>query len=147
MSLKPWQRYPIAVVNLGVENDNYWLAEIPQLDGCKAYGRTAQEALEALGGVAEAFLDLATADNKALPMPLTSVPRGRYSGRFVVRVSPSLHKSLAMRAKAEGVSLNHLCCELLAAGIGDRSVVQTPAGDCTKPVPERATRNQGPTSP
>ncbi|MDP2873100.1 MAG: toxin-antitoxin system HicB family antitoxin [Bacillota bacterium] len=43
---------------------------------------------------------------------------GEYSGRFVVRVTPSLHKALARRARAEGVSLNHLCGELLAQGIG-----------------------------
>jgi antitoxin HicB len=123
MTLKPWERYEVRVRNLGPENDYYWMAEIPQLDGCKAYGQTQETAMEALQGVAEGFVEIAEEDGDPLPAPLSEVPR-QYSGRFVVRVTSSLHKALAERAKVEGVSLNHLSYELLAAGIGERRALR-----------------------
>lgn len=45
------------------------------------------------------------------------VPLGMrdYSGKFNVRTSPSLHRTLAIRAKAEGVSLNTLINQKLAS--------------------------------
>jgi antitoxin HicB len=43
-----------------------------------------------------------------------------YSGRWNMRVPKSLHRRLAERAKAEGVSLNTLAVTLLAEGLGRR---------------------------
>jgi antitoxin HicB len=44
-----------------------------------------------------------------------------YSGRWNMRVPRSLHRRLAERAKAEGVSLNTLALTLLAEGLGRRA--------------------------
>ncbi len=40
-----------------------------------------------------------------------------YSGRFVVRINPELHKSIAIEAKAEGKSLNALVNEILSKSV------------------------------
>ena len=40
-----------------------------------------------------------------------------YSGRFVVRTNPELHKSIAIEAKAEGKSLNALVNEILTESL------------------------------
>jgi len=40
-----------------------------------------------------------------------------YSGKFVVRTSPELHKSIAIEAKAEGKSLNALVNEILSKSV------------------------------
>ncbi len=40
-----------------------------------------------------------------------------YSGRFVVRTNPELHKSIAIEAKAEGKSLNALVNEILSESV------------------------------
>lgn len=119
MHTKPWERYEVALRKLGPDNDNLWLAHIPQLDGCRAYGQTPEAAMDELDAVATMYVEVAEEDGEALPLPLSDVPR-EFSGRFVVRVTSSLHKALSDRAKAEGVSLNHLCYELLAMGIGER---------------------------
>ena len=37
-----------------------------------------------------------------------------YSGKFVVRITPTLHKKLAEGAKKHGVSMNHYTSELLS---------------------------------
>ena len=41
-------------------------------------------------------------------------PDKPYSGRFVVRVEPELHKSLAIEARKKGISINSLVSEALS---------------------------------
>ena len=40
-----------------------------------------------------------------------------YSGRFMVRVPPEIHRALAIRAAEEGVSLNRLVSAKLASSV------------------------------
>lgn len=51
-----------------------------------------------------------------------------YSGRFVVRLSPDLHRGLSRVAREQGQSLNRLCVEYLQRG------VQRPQAALWKPV-------------
>jgi predicted HicB family RNase H-like nuclease len=44
-------------------------------------------------------------------------PHRRFSGRFNLRISPELHEQLALRAEAEGKSLNALAQEALSQRI------------------------------
>ena len=37
-----------------------------------------------------------------------------YNGKFVVRMTPELHKELVIRSKEQGVSLNHLVTESIS---------------------------------
>lgn len=46
-----------------------------------------------------------------VPQPLASRP---YSGRFLVRIPPEVHRELAMEAAEAGVSLNRLASARLA---------------------------------
>ncbi|HPW19123.1 MAG TPA: toxin-antitoxin system HicB family antitoxin, partial [Candidatus Aminicenantes bacterium] len=54
--------------------------------------------------VKEAVIDMRN-NNETPPAPISSRP---YSGKFVVRVPPEVHRELAMKAAEEGVSLNRL---------------------------------------
>lgn len=45
------------------------------------------------------------AEKEALPEPIS---RRRYSGKFMVRVPPEVHRRLALQAAEEDVSLNRL---------------------------------------
>jgi predicted HicB family RNase H-like nuclease len=51
------------------------------------------------------------ADGEPVPQPLAS---RRYSGKFVVRVPPEVHRQLALEAAESGVSLNRLVSSKLA---------------------------------
>jgi predicted HicB family RNase H-like nuclease len=42
-------------------------------------------------------------------------PEKPYSGRFMVRIDPTMHRELASRAEIEGISLNGLVEKLLAS--------------------------------
>jgi predicted HicB family RNase H-like nuclease len=46
-------------------------------------------------------------------------PEKPYSGKFVVRVEPELHKRLAIEARKRGVSINALVGETLSKTIGE----------------------------
>jgi antitoxin HicB len=54
------------------------------------------------------------------PIPTPATPDA-YSGKWVLRTPRSLHRSLAERAKHEGVSLNMLAVALLAEALGHRA--------------------------
>ena len=61
--------------------------------------------------VAEAVADM-EASGEAVPQALAEK---RYGGEFRVRMPPQLHRSLALAAAEEGVSLNRLASAKLAA--------------------------------
>lgn len=60
--------------------------------------------------VSEVVEDM-TESGEEIPAPLGT---RNYSGKFNVRTSPSLHRSLAIQAKAEGISLSTLINQKLA---------------------------------
>ncbi len=59
--------------------------------------------------VAEVVADL-EANGELVPEPLATK---QYSGKFVVRVPPELHRRLALEAAEAGVSLNRIASEKL----------------------------------
>jgi antitoxin HicB len=69
---------------------------------------------------ARSWIETAKAHGDPIPAP-SRARRSGYSGRWVLRTSKSMHKRLAERAKAEGVSLNMLAVTLLAQGLGERN--------------------------
>mgnify|MGYP001592657012 CR=1 FL=1 len=77
-------------------------AEFPSLSWL---ARTPESALQGIRkAVEEAVIDMRN-NNETPPAPIS----GRaYSGKFIVRVPPDVHRELAMKAPEEGVSLNRL---------------------------------------
>ncbi len=61
--------------------------------------------------VANAISDMKR-NGEAIPVPVTSK---RYSGKFIVRVPPEVHRRLALEAAESGVSLNRLASARLSA--------------------------------
>jgi predicted HicB family RNase H-like nuclease len=69
---------------------------------------------EALGGiraiVAEVVTDLQSS-GESVPEPLATK---QFSGRFMVRIPPTLHRQLAIEAAEAGISLNRLASARLS---------------------------------
>jgi antitoxin HicB len=99
-------------VALQYDPDGYWIAEHPELPGCKADGETAQEALSSLDVSRELWIESRLATGLEVPEPQEAP---QYSGRFVLRIPKSMHRELANEAEAEGVSLNSLVSNVLAS--------------------------------
>ena len=103
--------YAIRIEPLPHDEGGGFLVTVPDLPGCVADGETIDAAI---AEAHDAFKEWAAAiqqDKGALPAPKT------YSGQFVQRIPKSLHRRLAARAAAEGVSLNQLAATYLAHGL------------------------------
>ena len=83
-------------------------AEFPSLSWLESTQEEAFAGVRAL--VAEVVEDM-LGNGETPPEPMAD---RAYSGRFVVRVPPELHRALAIRAAEEGVSLNRLVSARLA---------------------------------
>lgn len=83
-------------------------AEFPSLSWL---ARTPEAALKGIRNlVAEVVQDM-NSSGETLPEPIAS---RSYSGRFVVRVPPEVHRKLALQAAESGVSLNRIASAKLS---------------------------------
>ena len=77
-------------------------AEFPSLSWLE---KTPEKALSGIRKLVKECVDDLKASNEAIPEPLATK---NYSGKFMVRVPPETHRSLAIQAAEAGVSLNRL---------------------------------------
>ncbi len=85
------------------EEDEAYIAFVPELPGLSAFGSSAEEAARELSLAKEAYLEVLIEDEEEIPEPETLKP---FSGQTRVRLPKSLHASLANQARQQGVSLN-----------------------------------------
>jgi len=94
------------------EDDNQLVglcAEFPSL----SYLASTQE--KAIQGILKVVADVVKdmeANDESVPEPIYS---RRYSGKFVVRVPPEVHRRLALEAAEEEISLNRLVSAKLSS--------------------------------
>lgn len=107
--------YPFEVRPLtGAEGGGY-LISFPDFAECISDGESIEEALENGRDALKATIAALKAKNLPVPSPGSG---GVASGKFVARVPKTVHAQLALRAKAEGVSLNALVLTFIAQGLG-----------------------------
>src|SRR5271157_1509980 len=100
-------KYPIEIL----EDDDAYVASIPDLPGCVAYGNTIEQAMESLRIVKKLWIEGRLEAGLAVPEP---AELEEYSGKFVLRISRGLHKSLQREARRQGISLNQYAAQILA---------------------------------
>jgi predicted HicB family RNase H-like nuclease len=83
-------------------------SEFPSLSWLAASPEEALKGIREL--VATAIADMQKQD-EAIPAPIASKA---YSGKFVVRVPPEVHRKLAMEAAEAGISLNRIASAKLS---------------------------------
>ena len=94
------------------EDDNEYVglcAEFPSLSWLAGSPEAALKGIRKL--VADVVKDM-TDNGETVPEPIAC---RRYSGKFMVRVPPDVHRDLAIQAAESGVSLNRLASSKLAA--------------------------------
>ena len=69
-----------------------------------------EAALTGIRGVVADVVKDVKANSETPPEPLSSK---RFSGKFMVRIPPELHRKLAIEAQEEGISLNRLASDKL----------------------------------
>ncbi len=83
-------------------------AEFPSLSWLSSSPETALKGIrETVDSIIEDMLE----NNEIIPEPFSSK---KYSGKFMVRVPPYIHRQLAIQAAEEGISLNRLASSKLS---------------------------------
>jgi predicted HicB family RNase H-like nuclease len=93
------------------EDDNEYVglcAEFPSLSWLSS---TPEAALKGIRKVVEDVVEDMRENGEQVPEPIAS---RRYSGKFMVRVPPEVHRNLAIKAAEAGVSLNRLASSKLS---------------------------------
>ncbi len=62
------------------DDDGGYIADIPDLEACSAFGATAEEALAEVNKAREAWLEVARNEGKPIPSPRYRVPVSETSG-------------------------------------------------------------------
>jgi predicted HicB family RNase H-like nuclease len=93
------------------EEDNEFVGLCAEFPSLSWLASTPEEALQGIRRVVdECLVDMAR-NTEDIPKPISS---RRYSGRFMVRVAPEVHRHLAIQAAESGVSLNRIAGVKLA---------------------------------
>lgn len=94
------------------EEDGEFVATVLEFPSISWLAASRTEAEAGLTDLLSEIVEDMSSNNETIPEPLGE---RRYSGKFNVRTSPSLHRELVIRAAAEGISLNALVNQCLAA--------------------------------
>jgi predicted HicB family RNase H-like nuclease len=91
------------------QEDECYIGRCPDLFGGGVHGTDEASVYKKLCETAEEWVELLEGEGR--PLPKESA--GKYSGKFVVRIDPDLHKRLTLKAKASGESLNSFVARAL----------------------------------
>jgi predicted HicB family RNase H-like nuclease len=106
-----------------IKNDHYtyrvtWSADDEEYVGlCTEFpslswvASTPEAALKGIRNVVADVVEDMQANNEKIPEPIAIK---NYSGKFMVRVPPEIHRALALKAAEAGVSLNRLASSKLS---------------------------------
>ena len=97
------------------ETDRAYVATSPEFPGLTGVDEDVQTALAELSEAVDMAIEILEEDGQPLPAPRALV---EHSGQFRLRVSKSLHATLARQAEEAGVSLNSYVATCLAFSAG-----------------------------
>ncbi len=93
------------------EDDSEYVGLCSEFPSLSWLAKSPEAALKGIRNVvADVVGDMKT-NNEAIPEPISVK---RYSGKFMVRVPPDVHRELAIKAAEAGVSLNRLASSKLS---------------------------------
>ena len=93
------------------DEDGCFVGSAPPVIGPCCHGKDEAKVYAELCQIVEEWIELLEKDGSTLPEPLGKV--SDFSGKFVLRVEPALHRHLAAKALAAGESLNSYCTKTL----------------------------------
>ncbi len=86
----------------------------PDLPGCLTCSDTAEGAIASAQDAKAVWIKAALEDGLEIPVPSDEPDLSEFSGQFKLRMPKSLHRSLSVNAKKEGISMNQYCIYLLS---------------------------------
>ncbi len=98
------------------DDEGDWIAEIDDLPGCMADGKTPDEAIANSREAMRSWMESRISSGLDIPEPSIAET---YSGRILLRMPKYIHRRLAMQAQQEGSSLNQYIVSLLSYGCAE----------------------------
>jgi len=95
------------------DDEDDWVAEVDDLSGCIADGKTPDEAIANSREAMRAWMESRISSGLDIPEPSIA---DDYSGRILLRMPKYIHRRLAIQAQQEGSSLNQYIVSLLSYG-------------------------------
>ena len=92
------------------DEDQCFIGRCPEIMAGGVHGGDEARVYAELCQAVEEMVGLIHADGHAMPDPLG---KREFSGKFVLRVEPAMHRRLAAKALAAGESLNSYCVKAL----------------------------------
>jgi len=92
------------------DEDGCFVGSAPPLIGQCCHGRDETKVYAELCQIVAEWIAVLEGDGHKLPAPLDAK---KFSGKFVLRLEPALHRRLAAKALAAGESLNSYCARTL----------------------------------
>ena len=92
------------------DEDQCFIGRCPEIMAAGVHGGDEARVYAELCQAVEEMVGLIHADGHAMPDPLG---KKDFSGKFVLRVEPAMHRRLAAKALAAGESLNSFCVKTL----------------------------------
>jgi predicted HicB family RNase H-like nuclease len=92
------------------DEDGRFVGSAPPLIGECCHGKDEARVYAELCRIVEEWIEILETDGRPLPEPLGGK---KFSGKFVLRLEPALHRRLAAKAIAAGESLNNYCVKTL----------------------------------
>lgn len=87
------------------ENDQEFIGLCAEFPSLSWLASSQEAALRGIGSVVAQVVTDMKKNRESIPKPLASRP---FSGKFMVRIPPEIHRRLAVEAAESGVSLNRL---------------------------------------
>ena len=85
--------------------DNEYVGLCTEFSSLSWLARTPEETLKGIRKVVAEVVEDMKSNGEAIPDPISNK---HYSGKFMVRVPPEVHRDLTIKAAEAGVSLNRL---------------------------------------
>lgn len=100
-----------AIVIFYSKEDGGFIATVPELPGCSAFGGTEEEALREAHTAVALWTDAAKQEGRRIPKPISEK---KFTGRFPLRIPEDVRRRLELEARRRGISLNRLILQKIA---------------------------------
>lgn len=117
MGLSQEQKKWIDKYNIIIEwsnEDDVYVASVEELPHCMTHGQTREEALAMAKEAIKGHVDALSKEGVDIPEPISL---NTYSGDFLVRANPELHKKLVLYSKKIGRPMNEVSVDFIETGL------------------------------
>ncbi len=91
-----------------------YTAAYPDLPGCLTCAETIEDLIKNANNAKREWITASLEEGYEIAEPEPVTDLSEYSGQFKIRMPRTLHRSLVLNAKKEGISMNQYCIYLLS---------------------------------